>query len=163
MKNKIKTLNLLVIFGLALNLNAQYRGLHSSRTRSNTEKVERLQRSKEDILIEKLGIGKDKEVAFKNLFKIYDDEMSAMIKDSRKGMDIENPSDKEIRDRIYARFNLYQKLLDHRKVYSDKFLEVLSPRQLEKMFEMERLIGRGAVERKHKMMDKNKIKSKKGK
>jgi len=154
MKNKVKLLGVFVLLGLVLTVNAQHREKHSYYSKIDTEKVKKYHKTKEDVLIEKLEISKDKEPAFKEIFNKYDDEATAMIRDSREDKRGVELSDKEIKDRIYARFEVYQKLLNHRRQYIEKFLEVLTPKQLEKMFEMERHMGKIAIEKRHKINKK---------
>jgi len=156
MKNQFKKiLSVFLLLGLVLNLNAQSKGLRSVRDSNRVEKTRKYHGIKEDILIEKLRISKEKEEDFKNIFRKYEEELKSIIGESRneyRSIDKkEKLSDKEIKDRIYTRFGVYQKLLDHRKAYTDKFLKVLTPEQLEKMFEMERQMGRRAMERKYQM------------
>jgi len=146
-----------MLLGLVLNMNAQHRERHSYNSKNDIEKLRKYHKTKEDILIEKLEISKDKELAFKEIFNKYDDEAIAMIRDSKEYKRRGELSDKEIKDRIYARFEVYQKLLNHRKQYIEKFLKVLTPKQLEKMFEMERHMGKIAIEKKYKS-DKQKEK-----
>jgi len=161
MKNQIKSSIYLIFIGLILNLNAQHRENYSHHSKKNIEEaVGKYHKTKEETLIERLEINKDKESAFRKIFEKYNNEAMTVIRDARKSKKKGDLSDDEIKERIYARFEVYQKLLNHRRRYTEEFLKILSPKQLEKMFEMERQMGRMAMEKRYKT-DKNNLKKEK--
>ena len=63
-------------------------------------------------------------------------------------------SEEETKEKIYTGFDVSQKLLNNKRTYADRFLKVLTPKQLEKMFEMEKRMGRRIMDKKHQEEEK---------
>ena len=84
-------------------------------------------------------------VRFTLIYNQYVEEMHAAYKkhpmirpqngaDGKKG----RLSDEQIKRNIEARFNLSQSILDLRRKYYKEFLKILTPRQIEKVFKLEK-------------------------
>lgn len=106
-----------------------------------------LQQMKENIVMDDLDIPDDKEEAFKNLYSEYQNSQRQIKEKFFVDKNLENLSDEEAAKRLSQSFEVGQQLLDNRKAYAEKFLKILSPKQVLKLFQTE-----GKV--RDKMLDK---------
>ena len=60
-------------------------------------------------------------------------------------------TDEQAKTKLYQNFELGQALLDNRKVYTEKFLKIISPKQVMKLFEEERKMRQQYMNRMKKM------------
>ena len=98
------------------------------------------QKVKTETLIRELEIPKEKQDRAKALFMEYFQSLDNIVKEFKSEKKEENISDEEARRKIKQGFETAQKLLDNRKLYADKFLELLTPQQVLKLYKTEKKI-----------------------
>lgn len=96
-----------------------------------------LQNIKENIVIDDLGISKDKQDEFKNLYAEYQDNQKQIKEKFRIDKNLDNLSDEEATKRLNQSFEVGQQLLNNRRTYADKFLKILTPQQVLTLFQTE--------------------------
>lgn len=84
--------------------------------------------------IRKLQIPVEKQAEFKVLFNEYSQSQKAIKDKFKSKASTENLSDEEARKMLDQSFELGQQLLNNRKVYTEKFLKILTPQQVLKLF-----------------------------
>lgn len=107
------------------------------------QNIEKFKLAKEDMIVKELGLTEKQETEFRALYKEYDRDEVALMKSFRGGMGKpteNNLTDQQAKEKIYESFVIGQKLLDNKKMYAEKFLKIISPNQLLKMFQTERMI-----------------------
>lgn len=104
------------------------------------------------IAIRKLQIPEDKQEAFKKLFSEYVQSQKA-IKDKFKPEKVigQELSDAEAKKLLDQSFDLGLQLLNNRKTYTEKFLKILTPQQVLKLFDHEGQIREKLMERRDKI------------
>lgn len=101
------------------------------------ERSQFMQNIKQDIFLDELNIPKSSQVAFTELFQQYNDSQKA-IKEQFKGtVEISKLSDEEAKRKLDESFTVGKQLLDNRQEYANKFLQILSPQQVLKLFQTE--------------------------
>lgn len=96
-----------------------------------------LQKMKENIVADDINVPDDKQEEFKNLYTEYQNNQKQIREKFVFDNKIENLSDEEASKRLNQSFEVGQQLLDNRKVYSEKFLKLLTPQQVLKLFQTE--------------------------
>lgn len=96
-----------------------------------------LQKMKENITIDDLEIPADKQDEFKTLFAEYQSNQKQIKEKFHSDKNFEKLSDDEAINRLNQSFDVGQQLLNNRKTYADKFLKVLTPQQVLKLFQNE--------------------------
>lgn len=102
--------------------------------------------------IRKLQIPEEKQDAFKKLFSEYVQSQKA-IKDKFKSARVtgQELSDADAKKLLDQSFELGQQLLNNRKLYTEKFLKILTPQQVLKLFNHEGQIREKLMERRDRM------------
>lgn len=104
---------------------------------SPRERSQFMQTVKQDIFLEELDIPKESEAEFKEIFEQYTNNQK-QIKDKFKGIvNIDKLSHDEAKQKLDESFEVGKQLLDNRKLYADKFLKILTPQQVLKLFQTE--------------------------
>lgn len=96
-----------------------------------------LQKMKENIVIDDLEIPADKQEEFKNLYAEYQNNQKLIKEKFHSDKSFENLSDNDAKNRLNQSFDVGQQLLDNRRAYAEKFLTILSPQQVLKLFQNE--------------------------
>lgn len=96
-----------------------------------------LQKMKENITIDDLDIPADKQEEFKNLFTEYQSNQRLIKEKFHSDKNFDKLSDEEATSRLNQSFDVGQQLLNNRRAYADKFLKILTPQQLLKLFQNE--------------------------
>lgn len=96
-----------------------------------------LQKMKENITIDDLDIPADKQDEFKNLFAEYQSNQKQIKEKFNSDKNFDKLSDEEATNRLNQSFDVGQQLLNNRKTYADKFLKILTPQQVLKLFQTE--------------------------
>lgn len=104
---------------------------------STRERSAFLQKMKENIVIDNIDVSEDKQDEFKALFAEYQSNQKQIREKFLVDNNIENLSDEEATKRLNQSFEVGQQLLDNRKTYADKFLKILTPQQVLKLFQTE--------------------------
>ena len=101
--------------------------------------------------IKNLQVPAEKQEAFKILLKEYLESQKTIKNKFRADFSQENLSDAEAKKMLNQSFDLGQQLLNNRKVYADKFLKILTPQQVLKLFNQEGRMREKLMERRQKM------------
>ena len=101
--------------------------------------------------IRKLTIPPEKQDAFKKLLIEYNQSQKNIKNKFKEDFSKENISDAEAKNLLTQSFQLGQELLDNRKIYADKFLKILTPQQVLKLFNHEGKMREKFMERREKM------------
>ncbi len=96
-----------------------------------------LQKMKENITIDDLEIPAEKQDEFKTLFAEYQSNQKQIKEKFHSDKNFENLSNDEATNRLNQSFDVGQQLLNNRKSYADKFLKILTPQQVLKLFQNE--------------------------
>lgn len=104
---------------------------------SPRERSQFMQTVKQDIFLDELDIPQESQAEFKEIFEQYTNSQK-QIKDKFKGtVNIEKLSNDEAKQKLDDSFEVGKQLLDNRKTYADKFLKILTPQQVLKLFQTE--------------------------
>ena len=101
--------------------------------------------------IRKLTIPPEKQDASKKLMSEYIQSQKTIKDKFKPDFSKENLSDAESKKMLNQSFQLGQELLDNRKVYADKFLKILTPQQVLKLFHQEGKLREKFMERRERM------------
>lgn len=96
-----------------------------------------LQKMKENIVIDDIDISADKQDEFKALYAEYQANQKQIKEKFLVENNIANLSDEEATRRLNQSFDVGQQLLHNRRTYADKFLKILTPQQVLKLFQTE--------------------------
>ncbi|WP_374329674.1 hypothetical protein [Soonwooa sp.] len=104
---------------------------------SPRERSQFMQTVKQHIFLDELDIPEASQAEFKEIFEQYTNSQK-QIKDKFKGsVNIEKLSNDEAKQKLDESFEIGKQLLDNRKLYADKFLKILTPQQVLKLFQTE--------------------------
>ncbi|MCX2739861.1 Spy/CpxP family protein refolding chaperone [Pontibacter anaerobius] len=108
-----------------------------SRTHERRENVEA---AKTAFLTDKMGLSAEQSQKFWPLYNEYEAKRRTLIKGYRSGyrQDVEELSDQEAKTRIDNMFVTKEKELELEKEYADKYLKIISYKQLIKLYRGER-------------------------
>ena len=101
--------------------------------------------------IKKLEVPAEKQEAFKKLLIEYTQSQKTIKNKFKADFSKENISDAEAKKLLYQSFQLGQELIDNRKIYAEKFLKILTPQQVLKLFNHEGKMREKFMERREKM------------
>ena len=96
-------------------------------------------------------ISEENKDAFLKIFDEYLESQKTIKNKFRADFSQENLSDAEAKKMLNQSFDLGQQLLNNRKVYADKFLKILTPQQVLKLFNQEGRMREKFMERRQKM------------
>ena len=149
MKVNLYTIGLLAFLGFSTTVNAQFQSnlTSSNRPQGHEERMKDLHEARVDVLVKNLGLSGDQEQQFRAIYNDYEESQMNIMKEFKSKFDNRNATDGEAKERIYIGFDVSQRLLNNRKQFADKFLKVISPLQLEKMYEMEKRMGKRIMEK----------------
>ena len=149
-------LSFLVLLGMFSSTNAQIKSNLTSGGNAETkeERMNDYHKARVDILVKNLELNENQEKAFREVYKDYEESQMYVMKEFRNKYNKPELSEEETKEKIYTGFDVSQKLLNNKRIYTDKFLKVLTPKQLDKMFEMEKRLGRKIMDKKHQEEEK---------
>lgn len=104
---------------------------------SPTERTQLMQNIKENMAIEEINVPEAVQEDFRNLFSEYMSKQKDIKEKFRTDKKIEKMSSEEASGKLNESFAVGQQLLDNRKSYAEKFLKILSPQQVLKLYQME--------------------------
>src|SRR5215207_7964270 len=145
-KNCFKLLMLLCFSGSFLSLQAQ-----DNRDQGRRERFQQIQNYKISFLTGKLNLSTDQAQKFWPLYNQYDAERNKLRHQSHISRDekLSALSDQELRDKLNTRLTAQQSILNLDKAYMDRFLKVISPRQLAVLYRSEEEFPRILLEKLH--------------
>ncbi len=96
-----------------------------------------LNQFRENMMITELEVPQNDESEFKSLYAEYQQKQSEIKSKFKADADYENMSDEEATKQLDESFEIGQELLDNRKKYAQKFLQVIKPQQVLQMYQTE--------------------------
>lgn len=101
------------------------------------ERIALLKEFREKMIIAELEIPENDQPQFTSLYSEYQDTQNAIKAKFMLREDYEKMSDEEATDQLNRSFEVGQELLDNRKNYAQKFMKVISPQQVLRMYQTE--------------------------
>jgi hypothetical protein len=147
MKKNVFTLLLLVwLSGSWLSVQAQ-----DSHQQARHERFQQIQNYKISFLTSKLDLSPEQAQKFWPLYNQYDAERNRLRRQTRIHRDdkLATISEQELRDKLNTRLTVQQSMLDLDKAYMDRFLKVISVRQLAVLYRSEEEFPRILLEKLH--------------
>lgn len=96
-----------------------------------------LNQFREDMMVSELDVPKTNEEEFKTLYAEYQEKQAAIKKKFKSNADYESMTDEEAANQLEKSFEIGQQLLDNRKLYAQKFMQVIKPQQVLQMYQTE--------------------------
>jgi len=110
------------------------------------ERAALLREFREKMILAEMNISPEKQEEFKALYSEYLDKQGEIKKKFKNIPDYESLSEEEAKKQLAESFNVGQQLLNNRKEYSEKFMKIIPPQKVLKLYDTEGMI-------RHKMMD----------
>ena len=101
------------------------------------DRMNLLKEFREKMMISELEVPGNQQEEFKNLYAEYQEKQNAIKEKFTADENYENMSDAEAVKQLEQSFEIGQQLLDNRKNYAQKFMKVISPQQVLKMYQTE--------------------------
>ncbi len=101
------------------------------------ERKETLKAFRESMMVSQLDVPKDSQEEFKNIYSEYQQKQHEIKSKFAPNEKYESMSDEEAKRQLNQSFEVGQQLLDNRKAYSQKFMKVIKPQQVLKMYQTE--------------------------
>jgi len=96
-----------------------------------------LNQFRENMMVSELDVPKTNEEEFKTLYAEYQEKQAEIKRNFRADANYENMSDEEATKQLDESFEIGQQLLDNRKKYAQKFMQVIKPQQVLQMYQTE--------------------------
>lgn len=107
------------------------------RKMSPEDRMALLKEFRENMMVSELGVPQEKEPEFIDLYSEYQAEQNRIKSRFSPKTDYRKMSDEEAAQELNKSFEIGQQLLDNRKRYADKFMKVLKPQQVLRMYQTE--------------------------
>lgn len=101
------------------------------------ERMELLKQYRENLVITELNVPPSSQPQFKSLYNEYQEKQSEIKRKFVPKENYDHLSNDEATKQLEQSFEIGQQLLDNRKDYSKKFMKVISPQQVLKMYQAE--------------------------
>lgn len=101
------------------------------------ERMSLLKEFREKMIIAELAVPQNSQPEFIHLYTQYQDRQNDIKSKFTPSEDYENMTDEEATKQLNQSFEVGQQLLDNRKNYAQKFMKVISPQQVLKMYQTE--------------------------
>lgn len=125
---------------------------------SPEERKKLFEKVKVERVIKELAIPTEKQAEVRQLFTDYSNSKREIIKTFKPNINTEQLSEQETKKYIADGLEVMQKVLDNRKTYTEKFLKILTPHQVLKIFKIEQQM-KEEFDRKHKKNEELKMKN----
>lgn len=101
------------------------------------ERVALLKEFREKMIIAELAVPENTQPEFKNLYSEYQEKQNEIKAKFVPTQDCEKMTDEDAIKELNNSFDVGQQLLDNRKDYAQKFMKVISPQQVLRMYQTE--------------------------
>ena len=101
------------------------------------ERVALLKEFREKMIIAELAVPENTQPEFKNLYSEYQEKQNEIKSKFVPTQDCEKMTDEDATKELNKSFEVGQQLLDNRKEYAQKFMKVISPQQVLRMYQTE--------------------------
>jgi hypothetical protein len=145
-KNNFKLLLLVWLCGSFLSVQAQ-----DNRQQTRQERHQQIRNYKISFLTGKLDLSPEQAEKFWPLYNQYDAERNKLRRQTRLYRDdkLATVSEQELREKLNERLSVQQHMLDLDKTYMDRFLKVITARQLAVLYRSEEDFPRILLEKLH--------------
>ncbi|QDP85298.1 hypothetical protein FNJ88_06860 [Chryseobacterium sp. SNU WT5] len=123
------------------------------------ERLSLLKEFREKMIISELKVSPDAEAAFKNVYSEYQNTQNDIKSKFKSNEDYDNMSDDQATQQLNHSFDVGQELLDNRKNFVPKFMKVISPQQVLKMYQTEGKMRSKILDRKQDGTSNSRTKS----
>ena len=113
---------------------------------SPEDRMNLLNQFRVNMMVEELQLTPEEEVEFKVLYEEYQDKQKQIKGKFNPNKDYEKMSDDDAKKELNHSFDVGQQLLNNRKDYSAKFMKVMRPQKVLKMYETEGAIRSKVME-----------------
>lgn len=96
-----------------------------------------LKEFREKMIVSELGVSQNSQPEFLNLYTEYQNKQNEIKSKFSANENYDTMSDEEATKQLNQSFEVGQQLLDNRKNYAQKFIKVISPQQVLKMYQTE--------------------------
>ncbi|MDP2453012.1 hypothetical protein [Kaistella sp. SH11-4b] len=96
-----------------------------------------LKEFREKMIVSELGVSQNSQPEFLNLYTEYQNKQNEIKSKFSLNENYDTMSDEEATKQLNQSFEVGQQLLDNRKNYAQKFIKVISPQQVLKMYQTE--------------------------
>lgn len=96
-----------------------------------------LKEFREKMIVSELGVPQNSQPEFLNLYTEYQNKQNEIKSKFSANENYDTMSDEEATKQLNQSFEVGQQLLDNRKNYAQKFIKVISPQQVLKMYQTE--------------------------
>ncbi len=107
-----------------------------------------LQQFREDMVVSELEVPQDDQEEFKTLYAEYQEKQNAIKSKFKSENTYENMTDAQAKQQLNESFDIGQQLLDNRKMYADKFMKLITPQQVLRMYQTEGKMRNKILDRK---------------
>lgn len=101
------------------------------------ERVALLKEFREKMIIAELAVPENTQPEFKNLYSEYQEKQNEIKAKFVPTQDCEKMTDEDAIKELNNSFDVGQQLLDNRKDYAQKFMKVITPQQVLRMYQTE--------------------------
>jgi hypothetical protein len=139
----VLTLILAVQFGFAQQFGYDWKSMKPEQRKQviqkmkPEERIALLKEFREKMIISELAIPENDQPAFTSLYSEYQNRQKEIKSKFTHRDDYEKMSDQEATNQLSRSFDVGQELLDIRKNYAQKFMKVISPQQVLRMYQTE--------------------------
>ena len=92
---------------------------------------------RENMMVSELEVSTSDETEFKSLYSEYQQKQAEIKGKFKANADYENMSDEDAKKQLNESFEIGQELLDNRKLYAQKFMQLIKPQQVLQMYQTE--------------------------
>ena len=128
-----------VMLAAALTLGAQERNRQSNGEQRHMPSPEEMIKFETQRMVKELALDDATAAKFTPVYTEFRNDLNAAMKTAPKLP--QNPTDAQIEESILAKFEISRQVLDIREAYYPEFRKILTPRQLQKIYDTERRMG----------------------
>lgn len=112
------------------------------------ERAKLLKELRENMMLEELDIPKENQEEFRKLYSEYLEKQKEIKNQFQLSEDYDKMSDEEAKQRLNQSFDVGQQLLNNRREFAGKFMKVVRPQKVLKLYQTEGIIRTKMMDRK---------------
>lgn len=118
------------------NMSAEQRKMTINNMTSE-ERTELVNDFRENMMVSELEVPTEKQEQFRNLYSEYQDKQKSIKNKFQPTKDYNSLSDEEAKAKLNQSFDVGLQLLNSRKEYSERFMKIIPPQKVLKMYDTE--------------------------
>lgn len=107
---------------------------------SHDERMSLMKEFREEMILSELNLNESEQEEFRTLYTEYQEKQKEIKNKFQSEKDPESLSDEEAKNQLKHSFEIGQQLLNNRKEYSEKFMKIMPPQKVLKLYETEGVI-----------------------